>query len=539
MAKSSTSKTARDAAKSSSRQHSTRPGVGHLSAHTRKAPARLLGKSVAARHSAHTDAASGRATRLAAKPDRSGHFEYDAVKDTPRRKRICSRPLFSEDRELNARDRKTLTAGNRDLKRNFVIAGWMLRKHLDYITTFHFQSRNDDEQLNKSIEKLMEIWYEPDECDAAGRHSIPDMIRIDEERAFVDGDVGLLKLADGRLQGIEGDRVSTPKDAGNKKYDPKIWIHGIKVGPGGRALQYAVNRQGDTGPELEKIIPRENMEWHGYYDRFEQIRGVSPLAPAYNTFQDTYEGCTLALAKMKVAQYFALEIYRKNAEELGLGNGRGEEDEDDKGDSEARQEYEVDFGKGPVLMDMDPDDRMEFHESRTPSTETQAYLELMIAQAIKAADIPFTFYNVRGSTYSGARQDLLQYEMSAMIKRRRVRCLLDAITYWRLRLWILEGRLVLPDRMTVDDLQWEHIHAGIPWIDPLKEVEADVKAIEALLDSHSSVVKRRTGRDFGTLLEECARDKKLMTKLGLQFVGTSAAKTTTAGQDDPNADEPI
>jgi capsid protein len=115
-----------------------------------------------------------------------------------------------EDEELPAADRKRLVSGTRNIQRNFALAGWMIRKHLDYVSTFSFQSRTGIEELDNLIEALFAWWMRPTNCDVAGRHSLSRMIRLAEARRTADGDVFLLKLSHGRLQAIEGDRVCTP-----------------------------------------------------------------------------------------------------------------------------------------------------------------------------------------------------------------------------------------------------------------------------------------------------------------------------------------
>jgi hypothetical protein len=53
------------------------------------------------------------------------------------------------------------------------------------------------------------------------------------------------------------------------------------------------------------------------FDRFDQLRGISPLAAAINTLRGTYEGFDYALAKAKVAQMFALAFYREAVNRAG------------------------------------------------------------------------------------------------------------------------------------------------------------------------------------------------------------------------------
>ena len=119
------------------------------------------------------------------------------------------------------------------------------------------------------------------------------------------------------------------------------------------------------GFAFERIVRAAFMEHHGFFDRFDQIRGISPLAPAVNTLRDCYEGYDHALAKMKVAQLFALAFYRQQADFEGEVYERetvvaGSEDAAD-GTLEAgdQQRYKVDFGRGPIKLELDDGERAE------------------------------------------------------------------------------------------------------------------------------------------------------------------------------------
>ncbi|HUU10560.1 MAG TPA: phage portal protein, partial [Phycisphaerae bacterium] len=61
---------------------------------------------------------------------------------------------------------------------------------------------------------------------------------------------------------------------------------------------------------------------------------------------------------------------------------------------------------------------------------------------------------------------------------------------------------------------WEWIAKGVPWIDPLKEVNADIAAVGAGLTSRTRICKAR-GEDFGDIAQELADENKLLTDLGL------------------------
>ena len=64
-------------------------------------------------------------------------LKYEAVEPSPTR-----RPVYvsnrSEDTELPASKRRVLISDARDQQRNFTIAGFALRKHLQFVSYYRF-----------------------------------------------------------------------------------------------------------------------------------------------------------------------------------------------------------------------------------------------------------------------------------------------------------------------------------------------------------------------------------------------------------------
>jgi lambda family phage portal protein len=435
-------------------------------------------------------------------------FGYDAAKPKGRRAPpIVSRR--SEDRELLTGDRLKLISATRDLSRNFSIAAWAIRKHLDYVSTFSFQAKTGDGALDDQLEAFMAWWSLPANCDAAGRHSLSKITRLAEGHATVDGDLLINKLADGRLQGIEGDRI----DSSMAPMLPGMLadnVHnGVWCNVNGRPISYAVNRRTSSGVVFDLWLPARFSYLHGYFNRFDQIRGVSPLTTAINSLRDVYENFDYALAKAKVSQLFAMAFYRDSADSLG-------DTATVEGGNESEPKYAVDFGGGPQKLELEPGDRAEFLESKQPSSEFQAFASMMIGVSLKALDIPFSFYDEAHTNYSGARQALLQYEQSASIKRAGVVQMLDNVTEWRLNMAVRDGDIVLPSGFRIADLNWDWVHRGVPWIDPLKEVNGDIAAIGAGLRSPQQIAKER-GFDAYEVLDQIAEWQKYAASIGVQL----------------------
>lgn len=426
---------------------------------------------------------------------------YDVIEDKKRRKPPTA-TTRSEDKVLDQSGRRKVSSTARDIRRNVSIAAWMIRKHLDFVTQFEFHARSGDDGLNAELERLVrKIWSRPSQAHSAGRYRLSKLLRITEGCATVDGDCGLLKLRNGRLQGIEGDRIRQPQGMStvSQELDGDRWIHGVKVNRAGRHLAYAIHRRvnGGSAFEFERDVRGSRLELHGFYDRFDQVRGVSPIVAALNPLRDVYENFDYALIRSKVQQLFALAITR-NSEELTGETYTGEDTDDDGQD----ERYDVDFGRGPVKLELDPGDDAKFLESSQPSSEFQAFTNLVVAVALKALDIPFNFYDESHTNFFGSRAAWLLYDRSARDKRNDVAELLRRLTVWRLSLFIQDRELTLPSGMSLGELDFEWVPVGMPWWDPAKEIKGDLMAIGAALDTPQRITKERGRGDWFENIDE-------------------------------------
>lgn len=458
---------------------------------------------------------------LAEVAPRTAAFSYDVADSTNRRKSPAVKH-GAEDLVLDPAKRSKVNANAEDIRRNFAIAAWMVRKHLDYVSTFDFHARTEDEGLNREIESLMESYARPHNCDVAARHPLAKMFRLAEARRTVQGDVGLLKLDDGTLQAIEGDRIRDP--SGQGPFLPRDsagarWIHGVKVNDAGRALAYAIHRRtGLNSYEFERSVAAGNLCLFGYFDRFDQVRGVSPITAALNPLRDTYEALEYALVKAKVTQLFALAFFRDADASGGEISGGA-----DAAGNEDKSSYEVDFGKGPIKLDLEPGDRAEFLESKTPSTEFQNFTQVAVMIALKALDLPYSFYAEDFTNFFGSRSAWLHYARACEDKWNDARELRRKLTVWRLGLWVLDGTLPLAKSQTLDDLAFEWVPRGMPWWDPSKEVNGAVQEIMAGLNNPQRICRER-GVDYFDNIDQIAKalqyaaDKKVPVEFAFQPV---------------------
>jgi capsid protein len=391
----------------------------------------------------------------------------------------------------------------------------MIRRHLDFVGDFSFHAATKDKAFNDRLARLFGAWSRKNNCDPARRHPLRRLLRIAEASRTLDGDLLWVKLRRGQVQLIRGDRLRNPMGQMNT---PE-WRHGARVDRNNAAIEWAVHRRTPFGQMVfERMVPARNVIHHGYFDDPDQVRGVSPMTSALLPLQDVYENFEHALARMKLSNLLGLQVVHK-AQDLDGPDYFARPGHDDAGavdlDEEAEDEedddgkrYELDFGRGPWVMEMEKGDELKLVESNMPSANFQAFSLDVLLGALKALDLPFSFYREDFTNFFGSRGALQLYRRSARQKQEDNRDVLDELTAWKVRCWIADGSLVLPLGWTIDDVAWEWVARGIEWWDKEKEIRGDVLAIQNGLDTpqricrdHGSGSYEDNVRDIGEALE--------------------------------------
>lgn len=429
----------------------------------------------------------------------AGADGYDAAL-TSKNRRSASGQIRSEDKVLDRSARTRLSSNAMDLHRNAILFAWAIRRHLDYTTLFDFQPLTGDDGLNRAMRELMERDNRPENCDVGGRHSWNRMRRLAEVRKLLDGDCGLLTLRNRTVQGVESHMVRNPTKTG---FDLSRWEQGVRLAAGRRATGYCLNDRDQYGMPSERIVPASQFIMLGAFEgRFDQIRGISPVAGALNEFRDVYETKELMAAKVKLDQIFGVAFMRDQgagslAEEFGTDGNTGSEDETDPNDDEPTAPPSYDLGQGIKGFDLDKDEKIELISSSNPSTQSQQFLELSIAIAIKALDLPFNFFDESRTNFFGSKAAWIQYDRSCHSKREDQLEMHRRYTLWRMTQWMLPtdfggtGELVIPAKMSLSDVKWKWVPRGMPWWNPQEELTVDLMAAAAGLKTLQQICDER------------------------------------------------
>ncbi len=239
----------------------------------------------------------------------------------------------------------------------------------------------------------------------------------------------------------------------------------------------------------------------GFWDRFDQTRGISPLAAVINTIMDLNESYDYALAKAKVAQLFALSITR----EAQWGLGENDEDADRL----------ISLDKGAMVLDLDQGEEAKFLNAATPETATQDFWKDMIGLTLKSLNIPYSFWDESYTNFNGSRTALILYLRSCEKDRERQVAFRNDWFQWRLKVGILKGEIQLPADFDIDSKNWLWVPNGLQYWDTMKEASADEKLVNIGLRSRTEIRRERYGDEWSDVIAKLAEEKEMMKSLDL------------------------
>jgi capsid protein len=258
-------------------------------------------------------------------------------------------------------------------------------------------------------------------------------------------------------------------------------------------------------PKFHHLEPADNVIFDAYWTRLSsQFRGVSPLSTAINTVQDIHEAFEFNLIKAKMHALFGVAVMRDAVGTDGdLGGAAGATAETEDATATAAGDS-FDLNPRSInIVDLNPGEKIELLESRTPSGEFVEGSYLFIQIGMLALDIPITCFDSRRSSFSARIADLNEYEVSSDYKRTKNRYVRQSYSDWVLQtIWNDESstwplrRVAEANKMRLRDVQEavEWIPSGSPWLDKYKQVQGDQLSIDIGLDNSIDAARRR-GQD--------------------------------------------
>jgi lambda family phage portal protein len=422
--------------------------------------------------------------------------------------RISGRPIAQEGRadfhlEVGY-DRRELVDRARQLERNSVIAEGMLSRAVENVvgTGYGLQCQTKSESWNEAVEEKWEKWCR-DGADVRGLNTFGELTALSYRSWLRDGDVGLIKLADGHVQSVESDQIANPM--GN--IPSRDQIDGVNLDERGRPLSYLVVK--DPDPQWASVrfgqefatVPAKDFLFLARRNRLGQTRGLSAFANC-SWLIDQIDGMIEATTvSARMAACVGLVITRQTRAS-GLSQTT-----DSAGNTRRGMTIEpgmiAEIGQGDSVTTVNP------HQPNQNFADYIAVLGRLVALTF-GLPLEVAFLDFSRTNYSSARAALLQAHL-VWEQHQEMMCRFtsDVFAWWLMR-EIKAGRI----SARRDALKHSWTTPAWAWIDPDKELKAALAAIDCGLDTYTNVAKTQR-RNFKAMQHIRAQEDALKTELGL------------------------
>lgn len=317
---------------------------------------------------------------------------------------------------------------------------------------------------------------------------------------------------------------------------------GVEFDAIGRRVAYHFRRshpgdvtdQGPGSPGTTRVLAEDVLHIYRPIDAG-QIRGLPHIAPAMVRLflLDQYDDAELD--RKKTAAMFAGFITKTAPEDPMMGEGEV--------DPEGAALASLEPGTLQVLL---PGEDVRFSSPADVGGGYEAFQYRTLLAVSASLGLPYHLVtgDVRQANYSSLRAELVEF-------RRRIGQLQHGVMAHQLcrpvwQRWIetavLSGALRSASIGQLRPVQW--IPPRWDWVDPLKDIQAQILAMEAGLTSRRKVVEA-TGYDIEEVDRENASDMARVSALGLSYRAspgetqgarvTPASKPETQGSDDLSA----
>lgn len=407
----------------------------------------------------------------------------------------------------------------------------------------------------RKTEAEFRLWAEKKEnCDATGVNNFYGIQQLAVVSWLASGDVfSLFKRYEPtstnpyslRLHLVEADRISTPTDTllpamalnktqgkgknGNRIYD------GVEVNAQGMIVAYHISDEYPEPMSLAKMkwqrIPAfgektglPNILQVMNAERADQYRGITYLAQVIEPLLQINRYTQSELVAALVQSFFTAWIVSRTdpsdipLNEVGSGVvGPDGEPADSPGISRQQNEYEM--GPGTVTHLQEGED-IKFGNPNVPTPGFEVFTKAIFQQIGAALEIPHDVLLKKfDASYSASRAALLEaWEAFRMRRKWMVEKLCQPVYEVWLAEAVARGRIKAPGFF--EDPLLRAAWSGAHWIgpvqghlDPLKEIRADILAIDRGIKTHEQVTREYGASDWYENAEQLKRESEMLAQV--------------------------
>lgn len=420
---------------------------------------------------------------------------------------------------------------------NVIGIGLQLKSRIDRDTLGMEQEAAD--QWQTKTEREFSLWANRKAaCDATGVNNFYAMQQLALASWLVSGDVfALIKQYKPaplmpyslRIHLVEADRVATPTDAGmitpmllttGRAKNGNTIYDGVEVNKDGMIEAYHIRSTyplefGTASTRWTRVqaygkrtgLPNilQIME----SERPDQYRGVSYLAQIIEPLLQLRRYTESELMAAVVESFFTAFVTTKS--------DAGDMPFNEVGSSlpeVSRDPNEYEMGPGQINI-MEPGEDVTFADPKRPSSGFDAFVRAVCEQMGAALEIPADLLlKSFGGSYSASRAALLEAWKSFKMRRE---WFVDDFCNPVYEIWMAEavarGRIIAPGFFTDPSLRAAYL--GAEWIgpsqgqlDPVKEITAEILAVENGFSTHAQSTVKLNGGSWESNVDQLARENE-------------------------------
>jgi len=431
--------------------------------------------------------------------------------------------LRTRSRDLYMGGGNIATGAIKTTRTNVIGSGLMLKPSID--SDFLKMDDNEAEKWEQTVLREFEYFATSVNSDRFRLNNFYENQQLAFLSALLSGDVFVLLpykkrqgfLYDLRIQLIEGDRIRTPE---HLIADPDI-SQGVEVKDGEITAYYISDRYpyenylgGYTRVKaFGSRTGRQNILHIMDSERPGQTRGVPILAPVIESLRQLGNYTTAELTAAVVGGLFTVFVTSEEPE-VELGEGIPPDDR-----LEPENEYSYELGNGSVVQ-LGVGEKIETAAPGRPNVAFDGFVNAVLRQIGSALEIPYELLIKHFSaSYSASRAALLEaWKMFRMRRKWFANDFCQPVYEEWLTEAVAIGRIYAPGffndpiiKAAYCKAEWHGPSQG--QIDPLREVNAAIKRIDATLSTREREAAEMTGTDYSVNHRQRVKEETMRREL--------------------------
>lgn len=452
-------------------------------------------------------------------------------------------PVDGSGERVNQMSRDVLRLRARDLERNSDnvaalvdafernVVGTGMRLQAKVMTN----TAEENETLNQQIEDLWNDWCRYENCDITGQFCFSEMQRMVVRRRLVDGGLFFVLCVDKRekfplrLQMKEVDELDTSVS----DFQGRPVVAGVELDRFGRAVAYHFKGYDQygflTGNSVRLLA--EDVIYLSWKTRPSEVRELTPLAKIITRLRDLNQFVEAVSVKERVLA--CLSVFIKKVNSSGFGRaGRP---------AERESVYRSKMLTPGMINELDAGDSIDVVNPSGQASNAREFVTMMLRSIGAALGISYeaASRDMSQVNYSSARQGLLDDQKTyRMWQEYLIEHFCKRVYREFLRMCVLTGALVLPDYFGNEEkyAKCTFIPNGQSWIDPQKEVNANVAALDSCQTTLEEICAE-TGKDYREVIRQRAKELALMREAGIAAAEGETAKKSQAAENEGDESE--